>query len=185
LRILILPVGERNEEILSSIRDGILKVFPRSLCSVSEETLPIPRMAYNAFRRQYLSLIILQNIRKYAAEIGDKRAFSKILGVANVDLYAPGLNFIFGEAECPGEVAVISLHRLRPEFYGEPSNWDLFIRRAVKEAIHEIGHTLGLRHCSNTTCVMHFSLHIGMTDRKRGEFCRVCRLKAERLAAAL
>jgi len=185
LRVLILPVGARNERILYSIRDGILKVFPRSLCSVSEETLPIPSIAYNASRQQYLSTIILRSIREYAARISDKRAFNRFLGVADVDLYVPGLNFIFGEAECPGKAAIISLHRLRPEFYGKPSSWSLFIERAVKEAIHEIGHTLGLRHCPDSTCVMHFSLHIGMTDRKRGEFCEACCLKAERYDALL
>jgi len=170
----------RNEKVLSSIRDGLLKVFRGSLCSISTETLPILRISYNASRRQYLSTIILQNIKDYAMRIKFKEAFNRILGVADVDLYVPGLNFIFGEAECPGEVAIISLCRLRPEFYGEPSSWNLFTERAIKEAVHEIGHTLGLRHCPNPTCVMHFSLHIGMTDRKRVEFCNVCRLKAER-----
>jgi len=173
----------KNRKVLNSIRDGILKVFPGSLCSISEKTLPIPRISYDAFRRQYLSTMILRRIREHTIRIGGKRTFNKILGVADVDLYVPSLNFIFGEAECPGVAAIISLHRLRPEFYGEPSNWNLFIERSVKEAIHEIGHTLGLRHCPDSTCVMHFSLHIGMTDRKRREFCRACRLKAERYDA--
>ncbi len=169
----------KSEEILSSIREGLLRVFRGSLCSISTETFPIPRIAYNTSRRQYLSTIILRGIKDYVARIRREEAFNKVLGVADADLYVPGLNFIFGEAECPGEAAIISLHRLRPEFYGEPSNQDLFIDRAVKEAVHEIGHTLGLRHCPDSTCVMHFSLHIGMTDRKRREFCEVCRLKVE------
>ena len=169
----------KNEEILDSIKNGLLKVFAGSTCSVSTESLPIPRMAYNASRRQYLSTIFLQNIKEYAARNRNKRTFNRILGVTDVDLYVPGLNFIFGEAQLLGEAAIISLYRLRPEFYGETPNWNLFAERAVKEAVHEIGHTLGLRHCPNPTCVMHFSLHIGMTDRKQKEFCRICRLKVE------
>ena len=167
----------KNEEILNNIKNGLSKVFPGSVCSVSAETLPIPSTAYNASRRQYLSAMFLRSIKDYAARNRNKIAFNRILGVTDVDLYASGLNFIFGEAQLQGEAALISLYRLRPEFYGEPSNWNLFAERAVKEAVHEIGHTLGLRHCPNPTCVMHFSLHIGMTDRKRGEFCESCRLK--------
>jgi len=170
----------RNNGILNSIKDGLSKVFPRSICSVSTKAMPIPRLAYNASRRRYISTIILESIKDYAERNRGKKAFNKILGVTDVDLYAPGLNFIFGEAELLGEAAIISLYRLRPEFYGEQSNWNLFVERAVKEAVHEIGHTLGLRHCPHPTCVMHFSLHIGMTDRKRREFCHTCRLKVER-----
>jgi len=159
--------------------------FSGSQCSISTEILPIPKEAYNASRRQYLSTIFLQSIRDYAARNRNRKAFNRILGVTDVDLYAPGLNFIFGEAQFLGEAAIISLYRLRPEFYGETSNWNLFAERAVKEAVHEIGHTLGLRHCPNPTCVMHFSLHIGMTDRKRREFCEMCYLRVQRYVERL
>jgi len=169
----------RSRKILKAIAYGLSKVFSGSLCLISTGILPIPREAYNPSRRQYLSTIILHRVKDYAARNRNKGAFNRILGVTDVDLYASGLNFIFGEAELVGEAAIISLHRLRPEFYGRQSNWDLFAERAVKEAVHEIGHTLRLGHCPNSTCVMHFSLHIGMTDRKRREFCHVCRRKIE------
>ncbi|MEM1521389.1 MAG: hypothetical protein QXK42_07610, partial [Candidatus Korarchaeum sp.] len=40
-------------------------------------------------------------------------------------------NFIFGEAQCPGKAAIISLFRLRPEFYGEEPNRQLFMERSI------------------------------------------------------
>jgi archaemetzincin len=94
-----------------------------------------------------------------------------MLGVAAFDLYVPGMNFVFGEARCPGHVAVISTRRLKPT----PQNQRLFRDRVLKEAVHEIGHTLGLKHCPDTLCVMHFSEHIGDTDRKSAAFCKDCR----------
>ncbi|MCD6089409.1 archaemetzincin family Zn-dependent metalloprotease [Candidatus Bathyarchaeota archaeon] len=174
-----MPVGTVDRKVLAKIANDLLSIFPRSSCLISRDTLPIPAGAYNVSRRQYLSEMILRDIRRYAEEHASERPLSRFLGVVDVDIYAPGLNFIFGEAEFLGKAALISLYRLKPEFYGKPSNWSLFTHRAVKEAVHEIGHTLGLRHCSNPTCVMHFSLHIGMTDMKREDFCPLCRRRVE------
>ena len=91
--------------------------------------------------------------------------------VSDVDLYVPGLNFVFGEADILKGIAIISLARLREEFYGLPSNEDLFKERALKEAVHELGHLYGLRHCTDPDCVMNFSNTLYDTDRKSCKFC--------------
>ena len=100
-----------------------------------------------------------------------------ILGVTGVDLTAPGLNFVFGLADPRGRAAVISLARLYPEFYGQPRDPGRFKARAVTEAVHELGHLLGLGHCSDPACVMAFSNSLADTDRKGPGFCRACREK--------
>jgi archaemetzincin len=89
------------------------------------------------------------------------------------DLYVPGLNFVFGEAS--QKVAVISFTRLRQEFYHLPEDRGLFHRRALTEAVHELGHTYGLQHCKNPHCVMFFSNTLMDTDRKGPEFCTECK----------
>jgi archaemetzincin len=97
-----------------------------------------------------------------------------ILGIADVDLFAPGLNFIFGQATVGGCCAIIGLARLRPEFHGHSPDPDLFRRRTLTEAVHELGHIAGLKHCPNPECVMHFSHTLEDTDRKGPDFCDRC-----------
>jgi len=95
-------------------------------------------------------------------------------------LYAEDLNFIFGQAQSPGDIAVISIHRLDPLFYRQPPNKKLLIERAMKEVIHEIGHTFGLKHCQNSSCVMSFSNTIFDVDKKTKDLCEVCKLQLKK-----
>ncbi len=99
----------------------------------------------------------------------------RVLGLTDVDCYVPGLNFIFGQAASGGRQAFVALPRLRQSFYRLPENLALFRQRALKEAVHELGHTWGLSHCPDPRCVMHFSNSLHDTDVKGPGFCSQCR----------
>jgi len=176
MKIGILRVKKIDENVLERIRESLEMVFPETICEVIAGFLNIPEDAFDRRRKQYRSDIILDVVSREAEK---EKTFDRVLGIIDTDVFVPGLNFVFGEAECPGKAALISLWRLRPEFYGKPPNVELFVRRSVKEAIHELGHTLGLKHCSNPFCVMYFSNSIFETDRKQGLFCNKCFLKVE------
>ena len=103
----------------------------------------------------------------------------KCLGIVDLDLYSPGLNFIFGEADINSGVAIISLCRLRQECYGLPQDEGLLIDRTIKEAVHELGHTYHLSHCGDTKSVMHFSNNLADTDIKSASFCSKCQQRLE------
>jgi len=57
----------------------------------------------------------------------------------------------------------------------------LFRERILKEAVHELGHTFGLSHCSSPSCVMFFSNSLPGTDRKKSDFCPECRRRLLRV----
>jgi archaemetzincin len=164
-------LGDVELNFLGKLSLELMETLPFIEFKVSTERLSIPMDAYNIHRKQYNSNIIMTYYSRFI-----KR---RTLLVTSVDLYAPTLNFIFGQAESPGLLAIISLARLDPRFYGGHFNERFFIDRVVKEAVHEICHTYGLRHCSNSKCVMHFSNSILDTDFKSKLPCGLCMKKLE------
>ena len=125
--------------------------------------------ALDAGRGQYHSTAILQRLER----VSDPDA--RVLGVAACDLYVPVLTFVFGEAQLDGNCAVVSTARLREEFYGLPGREEVLRKRLLKEAVHELGHTFGLRHCADWRCVMTSSHAVERLDVKEAEFCGRCR----------
>jgi len=174
-KIGILPIGQVDTAILRRLQEKLVKIFPDVTCVLIDAQLPLPENAFDKKRKQYRSDIILSKIQAYAAK---RKGLRSVLGVVDADIFVSELNFVFGEAACPGKAALISLWRLKPEFYGDSGDAELFAARALKEAVHELGHTLGLKHCHRSSCVMHFSNSIFDTDRKQSLFCDDCYLQA-------
>jgi archaemetzincin len=105
---------------------------------------------------------------------------AKLLGVTGADLFLPVLTFVFGQAQVDQRASVFSAFRLRSEFYGLPVDPDALYHRSLKEAMHELGHTFGLRHCREHPCVMNASTYVEDIDLKPLAFCEPCRAHIER-----
>ena len=170
MKITLRPSNDIAEEITKEIEKQVKLVFH---CPITIETgFDHLSNAYNAQRSQYLASKLLESLAT-----DEKIHDEKIIGIVEVDLYCSHLSFVFGEADFNAGTAIVSLFRLSQEYYGLPLDKDLFITRACKEIIHELGHTFGLQHCSDLTCVMHFSNSLADTDWKEIYFCNKCRPK--------
>ena len=156
------PIGPVDPAALEHLRTTV------RLFDVVEVAPPaaLPEGAYDRKRDQYLASRFFPPC---LAEAGDR-----VLGITEADLYETGLNYVFGYAQMNGRVAVISLARLRQP----PAT--RYLERCTKEAVHELGHTLGLQHDdANPACAMHFSRDLADTDRKGADYCPRCALAVE------
>ncbi len=167
----IIPVGNTDRAILEALRQSLEGVFSQR-ASIGD-IIRLPHESWDQHRDQHLASMLLARLLSPPG-VGDR-----VLGVADVDIFAPGLNFVFGEADINGRKALISLQRLRQEFYGLPKNESVFQERVLKEAVHELGHTYGLKHCPNPACVTHFSNSLHDTDVKSWNFCPACKVQLD------
>jgi archaemetzincin len=172
LIIKIVAVGDVPEKLLSDLPPRLMESFALLVddCRIGEP-IEIPPTAYDALREQHNADILLDHVRR------SMPGNDKVLALTAVDIFSQGKNFLFGQAQCPGNTAIISICRMNPVFYGAPADHELLLERATKEAVHELAHNFGLDHCKNLNCVMSFSNSIYEVDRKTSAFCEVCRKK--------
>jgi archaemetzincin len=161
--LLLVPMGPLPAGLLEVLaqRAGLF-----GLRAVAERGSLDPAFAYDPGREQYLAAALLDRLADLPG--------GRVLGVTGHDLFNPVLTFVFGEAQMPGRAAVFSVHRLREEFYGLPPNPGLLRKRAMKEALHELGHTFGLAHCRDASCVMSSSHSVEGVDGQGEGLCRWC-----------
>ena len=169
--IQLLPIGEADTGLLGRLGPALEEEFG-GLCEILGGKLD-PEPSLHPERQQYFSTDILSRMRPYLAPDS-----GRLLGVTSLDLYIPILTFVFGEAQLDGPCAVVSTYRLRQEFYGLPPDRELLQARLVKEAVHELGHTLGLVHCDDYQCAMATSHSVELIDLKSGSLCVDCRARS-------
>ena len=73
---------------------------------LQEKPLPLPGRGFSASRQQALASCFTQALAQQA-----RGRPGLALGVSDVDLWAPGLNFVFGEASPAQRCAVFSIAR--------------------------------------------------------------------------
>lgn len=163
----LVPIGSLPPLALEWIENAAAEWFP--LPTRRLPPIAIPDRAYDAKRSQYQSVEFMKTL----AQCAPRDAF-RVLGITDVDLSIPMLSFLFGQAQFDGPIAVVSMCRLHQEFYGLPAQEALLRERTVKEVLHELGHTFGLVHCSDSSCAMSLATHIELVDSKKEKYCARC-----------
>ena len=176
--IYILKVGESNQSILCNLKKNLeVEINKFNLyVEILQEGLKLRYSDYNLKREQYKAPKILKRLIRKAKH----NKFFRVLGILEKDIYSKNFNFVFGIAKRRSHAALISSARLTESFYRDH---DMMYRkreteekveeRILKETIHELGHTFGLKHCHNN-CVMRFSNSLADTDKKPVKFCASC-----------
>ena len=167
--IFLISYGQFEIEFLEDIAKDIAHEY---LCPVQIEKGQIDLSEYyDPMRRQYDGNSLLKEIDSISSS-----PFSKKIGLFRVDLFIPILTYIFGQATFEGSTGIASLYRLRNEQYGMKKDETMLLHRIRKVVIHELGHTFGLIHCHNPTCVMRSSTYVEDIDQKSHNLCINCRM---------
>jgi len=166
-----------GEDVPLGLLDELAAGLARTLrTSIHVRTEPIDaKFAYDEMRGQMYATAVLKSLAGFEPRSGLRR-----LVVTTGDLFVPVLTFVFGEAQLGGSSAIVSLCRLDEAFYGLPRRQKLLAERLLTEALHELGHTFGLRHCDDWECVMASSHSVERIDLKHS-YCDDCRAEVRRV----
>ncbi|HEX8910455.1 MAG TPA: archaemetzincin [Anaeromyxobacteraceae bacterium] len=167
-RVTVLGVGTVQRALLVEVGSALTRTFgPASHLGPTQTS---PAYAFNKDRQQYHSTAVLRRLAQLK-----EAALGPVLAVTDIDLFVPDSPFVFGEADRDARTAIVSLCRLGHGPEGRPAEPERLWRRAQVEAIHELGHLLGLSHCQDVRCAMFLSHKPSDSDRKGPGLCGACR----------
>jgi archaemetzincin len=167
-KIVVVPLGEVDFMMVNKLASAVGPMFNRSVDIL--KGMKMPKESYNVVRNQYYAQVILSKIERTKANSREK-----VIAVCEEDLYLPDESFILGWSDHLSGTAVVSMYRLRQEFYGLPEDEAKVYPRLYKEAIHQLAHLFNLTECRNPRCVNYFSQIMMDIDNKTERFCDICR----------
>lgn len=171
LTIAIQPLGYVAPATIAQVRRGIQATYKAEVMVLPGKSLPAS--TWYAPTSRYRAEKILQVVDR---EVHAR--FTKVLALTDSEISTTnGRHYdwsISGYGLMNQRPCVVSTSKIRRK-NGSSS---LFFGRLTKIANHELGHTLGLDHCSNSACLMAaMKGTLRGLDREAGTFCSPCRQK--------
>ena len=165
LKIAIIYYALINTNLKHEIIQNITATYN---CTVTEikGIAAMPATAY--YKPRNRANLLLEDLKKY-------NGYDKVIGITNKDISTSSNGVydwgIMGLAYRPGKQCVISTFRIKTP------DKILFNDRLVKVALHELGHTMGLPHCTfSRTCFMEAAEGtIKSADRETRFLCSNCK----------
>ncbi|HEX7900381.1 MAG TPA: archaemetzincin [Planctomycetota bacterium] len=130
--------------------------------------VPIPEEAFVEERDQYDADAVTDRLALKVP--ADAVAY---VGLTTEDLFAPGLNYVFGVGSLGSRAGVYSMRRLQTD------DLRLFLERALKLVVHETGHIFSIHHCVTWRCVMQGANSASEQDQQPLRLCPVDLRKLE------
>lgn len=160
ITILIQPFEDIKPKQLSEISENIRKVYPNIKVL---KPIKFPENSYYQPRNRYRADSIIQFLKFRTPKN------SVTIGLTNKDISATKGKIadfgIMGLGYRPGSACLASSFRLNSKNRNE---------QFYKIAIHELGHTQGLKHCPEKTCFMRDAEGENHTDEET-DFCKNCK----------
>lgn len=160
ITVLVQPFKDLNSESLNFVTSEIKKIYPNVKVL---EAIDFPENAYYEERNRYRADSVIKFLNKETKErfvtIG---LTSKDISVTKGKIKDFG---VMGLGYRPGKACIASKFRLNKKNADE---------QFFKIAIHELGHTQGLKHCPEKTCFMRDAKGKNHTDEET-DFCKKCK----------
>ncbi|NMH26754.1 Zn-dependent protease [Flavobacterium silvaticum] len=157
--IVIQPLGNFDASMAKEVLVQVKAINPNVIL---RKNMDFPPKSYNQVRGRYRADSIIKYLN---ARIGED---SVVVGLTHKDISTTKGKFqdwgIMGLGYRPGKACVISDYRLAS--YNKKEQFH-------KVVLHELGHTEGLSHCPEKTCLMRDAEGANVIDEEKG-FCEDC-----------
>ena len=132
--------------------------------------MKVPDEAYNVIRSQHYASIILQKLERIKANSKEQ-----IVAVCEEDIYLPDEAYVLSHYDTVSGTAVVSLNKVRQEFYGLPEDETKVYDRLFKLAVQQVALLSEVAGCRNPVCVNHYSMNMMDIDHRGSRLCDICR----------
>lgn len=167
-KIVVVPLGEVDFMLVNRLASNIGQVFNRSVDIL--KGMKVPDEAFNVIRNQHYASIILQKLER--VKVNSKE---QIVAVCEEDIYLPDEPYVLAHFDVVSGTAVISLNKIRQEFYGLPEDETKVYDRLFKLAVQQVAYMSEIPGCRNPVCINYYSVNMMDIDNRGSKLCDICR----------